>query len=236
MTYGNHHEATVLEVVQPPYIFCFSYGDIDGGPVKVFSLPDFPLYKKEPRNDREVVKKLHSVLSSADTIVAHNIRYDLRRAYARFMFYRLKPIKPLKTICTLRLARRLGDFPSNSLKELALYFGVTHKMEISKNLWQRVHFDQDPKAWREMCKYNKVDIIAGREIYKILWAWSGRPDYTKRPNAICECGSKDVQMRGPSKNGKKHYFVCKKCHRWGLVILPKVVNLKTNRGQEARRK
>ena len=217
MTYGKHHEATVLEVVQPPYIFCFSYGDLNGGPVRVVSLPDFTLYRREPTNDKLVVRELYNVMSSADTIVAHNIAFDVRRAFARFMFYGLKPIKPIKTICTLRLARRVGDFPANTLKELAIYLGVTHKMETSKNLWQKIHFDRDPKAWRELCKYNKVDTIAGREIYKILWAWSGKPDNSKRPNAICGCGSKDVQMRGLNRKGNKHYFVCKKCGKWGLI-------------------
>ena len=68
MTYGKHHEATVLEVVQPPYIFCFSYGDLDGGLVRVVSLPDFPLYRREPTNDKMVVRELYKVMSGANVV------------------------------------------------------------------------------------------------------------------------------------------------------------------------
>lgn len=216
MTYGRFHEATILEVISPPYLFCFSYAPTKGGKAKVVSLPDFPLYKREPRNDREVVKALYRVISASDVIVAHNIAFDLRTAYARFIYHRLPPIKPVRTHCTLRMARRIGNFPANTLKQVALYLGVTHKMETSKNLWQDIHFRQDPKAWKEMVQYNKVDTIAGVEIYKILQGWTGRPD-TERLRSFCDCGSSDVQFRGLNHNGTKRQFVCKKCKKWSSM-------------------
>ena len=174
-TYGQMHEATILSFEKAPYLFCFAYADIKGGKPKVVSLPDFKLYKTEPTNDREVVKKLHEVMSSVDFIISHNISFDVRLAHARFIEHKLPPIKGVKNICTLKLARKVAQFPSNSLKELALFMGLTHKMETSKYLWQKIHINRDKKAWAEMVKYNGLDVVVCREIYHKLSAWSEKP-------------------------------------------------------------
>ena len=175
MTYGKFHEAVVLSVVRPQYLFCFSYMDIDSKKARVVSLTDFPLYKKDPHNDREVVKALHKIISEADYIVAHNIAFDVKMAKARFIKHKLEPLKKLKTICTLKLARKVASFPSNSLKELALFLGVKHKMETSKDLWQKIYLNQDSNAWTEMRLYNKIDSEVGVQILKILEDWSDKP-------------------------------------------------------------
>lgn len=220
MTYGKFHEASILEVVRAPYIFCFSYADINGGKPKVVALPDFPLYKKEPYNDREVVKELYKVISGADLIVAHNIAFDMRTAIARFIYHKLPPVKPVKTVCTLKLARKLGQFPSNTLKEVALYLGVKHKMETSKNLWQDIHFRKDKKAWREMTRYNRIDTEVGIQIYKILRSWNGK-SLNVELGAVCkECGSNEVSFRGRTmtkRPGKR--FQCRNCMIWGHIYL-----------------
>lgn len=174
MTYGKFHEASILSVVRAPYVFCFSYLDIKKKKAKVVSLPDFPLYKKEPYNDKEVLKSLHKVISSADYVIAHNIAFDIKIARARFIFHRLPPVKNFKTICTLKLARKIAAFPSNSLKELALFLRIKHKMETSKNLWQEIHINKSKKAWKEIKLYNKIDSEVGVEIFKILESWNER--------------------------------------------------------------
>ena len=220
MTYGKFHEASILEVVRAPYIFCFSYADIETKRPKVVALPDFPLYKKEPYNDREVVKKLYEVISSADRIVAHNIAFDMRIAQARFIFHKLKPVKPPKTICTLKMARKVGLFPANTLKEVALFLGVKHKMETSKHIWQDIHFNKDPKAWRQMKRYNRIDTEVGIQIYKILRGWTGKA-ITKNVDAICkECGSNNVWFHGSTFTripGRR--FQCMVCYTWSHIKL-----------------
>lgn len=174
MTYGKFHEASILSVVRPQYIFCFSYKEIDSKKTKVVSLTDFPLYKKDPHNDRDVVKALYEVIAGADYIIAHNIAFDIKMAKARFIKHNLEPLKKLKTICTLKLARKIASFPSNTLKELALFLGVGEKMEAGKTLWQRIYLYQDKKAWKAMKLYNKVDSEVGTQIFKILEGWSDK--------------------------------------------------------------
>jgi DNA polymerase III epsilon subunit-like protein len=222
MTYGPFHEASVLSVIRAPYIFCFAYCEVEAGkPIgkpKVVSLTDYSLYEKEPFNDRLVARELHRIISSADIIVAHNISFDMRVATARFIAHGMKPCKPVKTVCTLRMARKIGQFPSNSLKELALFLGVEQKIETSKFLWQKIHIEKDKKAWKEMIKYCAQDVKVGIQIYEILRGWTGK---ATKPylNAVCqECGSSKVQRRGAnhSKRGGIR-FQCCKCFVWGVL-------------------
>lgn len=217
-TYGKFHEASILSVIRAPYLFCFSWKDVTKKKTHVVALPDFPLYKKDPRNDREVVKKLHEVLSQSDVVVCHNVNFDIKLARARFIYHKLPPVKPFKTVCTLQLARRIGLFPSNSLKEIAIFLGVKRKMETSKTLWSKIHFDQDPRAWKEMRRYNRVDTEVGCEIFHILRGWTGKPDKLKYDAMCQECGSNETIWRGLRNSGLPGYrFSCQSCGVWGTV-------------------
>lgn len=213
MTYGKFHEASVLSVVRAPYIFCFAYMEINGKKPKVVSLIDFPLYKKDPYNDREVVKALYAVMSEADIITAHNNRFDSGIARGRFIYHGLPPIKPYKTVCTLQMARKVGTFPSNSLKEVALFLGIKEKMETSKYLWQKIHRDHDPKAWREMIKYNAIDVEVCAQIFHRLTGWTGKAVKAEY-NGVCKnCGSSDYILRGQAQSGG-HRASCRHCLIW----------------------
>lgn len=217
-TYGKNFEATVLETELYQYIFCFGYKE-PGGTTKVVSLWDFPLYKKEPFNDREVVLALHKLLSDVDFVVAHNVRFDLGVAKARFIYHHLQPIVFPKSFCTLKWSQRNLHLNSHSLKNVARFFGVKHKMETSKNLWQDIHYRQDPKARAEMVEYNGVDVDVCDEVHDIMARWDTKAEPVKL-HALCQntrCGSDNVQFRGMSRDMKKHIFVCKDCGKWGRV-------------------
>ena len=215
-TYGKHHEAQVLEVERYQYLFCFSYKEPRGKVITV-SLRDFPSYKRQPYNDKMVVKELHSVLSQYEYVVAHNTKFDIGFAKTRFMYWELPPIQFPKSFCTLSWARRNLHLNSYSLKNVAHYFKVTEKMETSKGLWQRIHYHQDRKAWDEMEKYNAIDVIVTDQIHEKMAAWDAKM-IAPRFDSLCQnprCQSNDVRWHGI--RGTKHRFTCRKCGLWGAV-------------------
>lgn len=216
-TYGKNYEASVLHTETYQYMFCFSYQWL-GGATRVVSLTDFPLYKKDPFNDLEVIKAYYAITEEANLIVCHNVNFDVNFFRQRAIFHGLKPSKPVKTFCTLKWSRRNLKLNSNSLKNVADYFGVKAKMETSKGLWQGIHYTRSEKAWREIKLYCKIDTIVCSQIYKIMSAWDSKPSPIYIRELCKNCGSDDVQYRGWSKAKKpKRHFVCKKCFRWGLV-------------------
>jgi len=72
-----------------------------------------------PRNDLKVVKTLRAALASADVLVGHNgDKFDLKVFNARLACHGLDPLPPIKTIDTLKVARKYFRFTSNRLDYL----------------------------------------------------------------------------------------------------------------------
>ena len=109
-TYATY-EASILKIEQPSYILCFSYAWIDPSSddfeVRVVTLRDFALYRREPTNDREVVKVLHELLSEADYILTFNgDNFDSKVAATAFLRHGLTPNPPTKSIDVLKILRK----------------------------------------------------------------------------------------------------------------------------------
>ena len=170
------------------------------------ALPDFPLYKKEKHNDRELVKSLWHVFDKADVLIAHNgIDFDEKKAKTRFIAHGLPPPSPYKSIDTLKEARKIGKATSNKLDDLCQDLKLGKKLpHTGKNLW-RDCINGDLKAWKLMKRYNAHDVYLLEKLYYYLRPWmKSHPDlrlYTRKVGCPV-CGSQDVQKRG-----KEHLLV-----------------------------
>ena len=83
----------------------------------------------KPREDRALVGVLRQALSTADVIVAHNgDKFDLKHLNARLAHHNLAPLPPIRTIDTLKVARKYFRFTSNRLDYLGAYLGVGRKI------------------------------------------------------------------------------------------------------------
>lgn len=183
-----------------------------------------------PNNDKGVVKALHSVLSNADVLVAHNgDKFDLRKFNARAIYHKLAPLPDIATIDTLKIARKLFYFNSNRLDYLGKFLCGTGKIPTTYDLWLKI-MEGDQEALDEMVKYNKMDVLVLEKVYKRL-----RPYIKRHPDAglyrdeqCCPiCGSKDFQKRGFQHllTRKKQRFQCKFCQGWwssGYIKVDKV--------------
>jgi hypothetical protein len=197
------YEQNSLKVEEDWYMLCFAakwYGE--KGQTKAFALPDYPLYKKDPTNDLELVKDLWRHLDAADIVVAHNaIDFDNKKANARFAFHGLPPPSPYKVVDTLREARRHFKFNSNKLGDLCEHFGIGRKLETGGfKLWLDV-MAGDMKAWKKMIAYCKGDVEILVPLYERLRPWmTNHPNINlgkPRNEHLCPvCGSTNVQRRG----------------------------------------
>lgn len=213
-------ETDVLKVVNPWYILCFSYKWL-GGKTHVISLPQFKSYKKTPRDDGELVKKLWELFEEADIIIGHNgDKFDIRKANAKFVKYGLTPPAPYKTIDTLKVARKYFKFDSNRLDALGDYLEVGRKVKTGGfDLWDRC-MQGDMKAFKLMERYNKQDVDLLEKVYHKL-----KPFIQNHPNLNLfngtehncpNCGSTNVQRRGYSysRTNKYQRWQCLNCGSW----------------------
>lgn len=216
-----HYETNVLDYEYEWYILSFAYKWL-GKPVKAYSLPDFKLYKKDDQNDKDLVVKLHDLMSEADVVIAHNgIDFDNKKSNARFIAHNLLPPSPYKSVDTLRIARKYFAFQSNKLNDLCQHLGLGKKVSTGGyELWQGC-MKGDKKAWSKMVRYNKNDVILLEKLYLKLLPWiENHPNVnvlSDVPNACPNCGSIRLHHKGYGINmvGKYARFQCQDCGKWG---------------------
>lgn len=211
-------DQNVIKVVQEWHILCFAYKWLDGKPTKVVALPDFPIYKKDKKNDIEVVKKLWELFDEADVIVGQNgDAFDIKKSNARFIFHGMTPPSPYKTIDTLKVARKNFKFTSNRLGELGEYLGLGKKEETGGfKLWEQC-LQGDMKSWKKMSRYCKRDVDLLEAVYLRLRPWIKNVRLTIFAEGTCpSCMSENVQRRGYDSSNSLWYqrFRCNDCSAW----------------------
>ena len=214
-------EQDVVEVKEEWYMLTFAYKWLGEKKTHVVSLPDFKLYKKEPKNDRELVNKLWELFDEADILIAHNgDAFDIKKAQARFIQHELAPPTPFKSIDTKKVAKRYFKFDSNKLDHLGQYFNLGRKMKHEGfSLWLGC-MANNPKSWKKMCDYNIQDVVLLEKIYlKMLPYMDNHPNVgLMQGNKIAcpNCGSKETQKRGFGFNrtGKYQRYQCMDCGAW----------------------
>lgn len=211
-------EQNVIEFKEDWYMLCFAYKWLGERKTYVVALPDFKSFKSHPSDDKALLKVLHGLMEEADIVVAHNgDSFDIKKMNARFIKQGFTPPSPYKQVDTKKLAKRHFKFESNKLDDLGRDLGVGRKMKHQGfDLWLKC-MAGDEKAWREMKRYNKQDVILLEKIYLKLRGWA--PQHPKLHfNRECVfCGSSKVQRRGyiVTKSGKRVKYQCMDCGGWG---------------------
>lgn len=147
--------------------------------------------------DEILVYKVWELIEQADIVVMQNgDKFDLPVIKARCVVHDLPPLKKVKTVDTLKIAKSM-KFPSNKLDSLGHMLGVGRKQGHSGiSLWVSC-LKGDGKALNEMLEYNKQDVELLRDVYHKLKAWDSKAPnmglYEESDNVVCRvCGSHDV--------------------------------------------
>lgn len=213
-TYGLW-DTRVIKVVERPFIMSVSWRWY--GEKKVNHLGG----AKNEEEERGVVERIWELFNEADIVVAHNAnRFDNRVATGAFLRHGLTPPKPYRTVDTLRVARSVAKFDSNSLDGLCDLFHIGRKSEVKHaDVWYDC-LKGNKKAWRQMKTYNNQDVNLLYELYEKLIPYvKNHPNLgdISQINGVCpKCGSVDVKKEGthPRRNGRVQSYSCKTCGGW----------------------
>jgi DNA polymerase elongation subunit (family B) len=219
--YGKEYETNILQTIRQWHLMSFAAKWLDSKDIIVKALPDYPLYKRDKFDDRALVQDLHKLLSQADVLVAHNgDAFDTKKANARFIIHGLDPIPPLKSVDTLKIARRNFSFNSNRLDDLGNYLGIGRKLvHTGKHLWLAC-LDGNLDAWKTMRKYNVQDVLLLERLYKKVRPWHAtHPNLnalSRQPIACPKCGSTNLWKRGYNYTltSEAQRFQCRECFGW----------------------
>lgn len=234
-------EQNALEVLRHRQIITVAWkwlGDVPKGEKRsgVVSLPDFPMYKKDPHNNIELIRHLHKLMEKADIVCGHNAgNFDNKRVNTDLIKHRLAPLPSHKVVDTLKIARKYFGFNQNSLKALCEFLGLPHKIETGGYpLWKGC-MNGDMASWRKMSRYCFGDIVSLEALYLRIRPWDQSPPATKpredtNKNPPCPmCHERRLVSRGfnINRNGRTPRLQCRACGHWPPVSrIKKVWRLK----------
>lgn len=172
-------------------------------------------------DDGLILKKMWSLLDEADIVITQNgKKFDVKKLNARFILNGFKPPSPYQHIDTKQIASKHFAFTSNKLEYLTdklniKYKKIKHSEFGGFDLWKEC-LSGNIKAWKELEKYNKYDVLSLEELYNTLQPWDTSVNfsaYTKSEHVTCNCGHTTFRNRGfaYTKKGKYRRYVCKKC-------------------------
>lgn len=174
-------------------------------------------------NDHNVVKDLCKVISEADVIVGHNLdQFDMKMIKTRALFHDMKPLPPVSTIDTYKVAKQAFRFNSNKLDYLAKFMGFGGKKHTDAELWLQV-LKGNKKSIKIMLEYNKRDVELQEKVFLKLRPYV--PNHINRElfgKTDCpRCGSHKVQSRGVHKAISRVYrrFQCQACSGWFRSVI-----------------
>lgn len=179
---------------------------------------------KKVRDDRPLMKGVWGLLDEADIVVAQNgKRFDVRKMNARLIMHGFGPPSPFRVIDTLIVAKKYFAFTSQKLAWTSKYLTDAPKSEHKKfpgfELWTECLKD-NPKAWAEMEKYNKQDIVSTEKVYLKLRPWiENHPNlgaYNDSERPLCpKCGSERMivskHRHSVKQQGMYKQYVCRDC-------------------------
>lgn len=207
-------------IAQDWYILCWCAKWYKENGMICSSLPDHPIYKTDPTNDKAIMHEMWELLNEADIVVAHNaVKFDIKKINTRFMAHKMKPPSPYKVVDTLKMARRHFAFTSNKLDDLGKMLNLGRKEDTGGfQLWIDCLAGKT-EAWKKMVKYCAGDVRLLEKIYSTLLPYaSNMPNinvYTEE--FVCpKCGSAHLQKRGWTYTSLCKYqrWVCCDCGSW----------------------
>lgn len=174
------------------------------------------------QDDSRIVQEMADQFEQADFVVAHNgKRFDVPLLRARILKNKLRPMKTVRVIDTLIIARSM-KFESNKLDSLCNYLDIGRKIETTGiGLWMRC-MNGDKKSLADMLKYNKQDVSLLEELYLELRPFDrtgpNYGQYYSDDKMHCPaCGSTDLEStnnRVYTNVSQFQEYVCNDCgHR-----------------------
>jgi hypothetical protein len=177
---------------------------------------------KKIRDDKALLGELWKILDAANIVVAQNgTSFDIKKINARLLMHEYERYSPIRIVDTLTASKRHFAFTSNKLEWLAKHLTDSKKNEHKEfpgfELWVQCMAD-NPRAWKELKRYNIDDVVATEKLYKRLRPWIENhpniPAYSISEAVACpKCASTNLikSKNRITQQGSYIQYQCKDC-------------------------
>lgn len=175
--------------------------------------------RRGDQTDERITRYLWDLFDVSDVVIAHNaLKFDVPKSRTRFAFYGLPQPSPYKIVDTLVEARKQFSLNSNTLDDVARYFGVGKKGSAGGfDTWLGC-MRGDERSWNRMTRYCAQDVRVLESVYKLLLPGMAHPPnlalISNRPDACPKClveGEMIVRGYRYYQVTKRVSYQCKAC-------------------------
>lgn len=197
------------QIIEPSRVLCWAAKWLDKK--KVFFA--------DARDDK-YIDKIYAMIDEADAIIHYNGKaFDMKHLNREFLLRDMPPPSPYANIDLLTTMRQNFKMASNKLEYVSITLGYEGKIQNRGiQLWIDCQEHNDPKAWREMKRYNVRDVTEMEPIYYDLLPWiKNHPNwgvFNESKFKTCRhCGSHKVKANGIQRNQTLSYrrYRCMDC-------------------------
>jgi len=195
-------------------------------------------------DDTKILQGIWELLDQADIVITQNGKnFDHRKLNARFLIAGFKPPSSYRHIDIKIITKRLFGFPSHKLEYMTSkvnkkYKKLKHEKFSGFELWSEC-LKGNLKAWKEMEKYNKYDVLALEELFWKVIPWDNSINFNTYHESFvtaCKCGSTRIQKNGTdvhTNTGRFQRYRCGDCGsevrgRENLLSKEKIKSLKAH--------
>lgn len=158
-------------------------------------------------NDPDFLETIWEMIDTADGVIHYNGKaFDMKHLNREFLLQRMDPPSSYVDIDLLTTMRQNFKMASNKLEWVALELGYEGKVQHRGiQLWIDCQEHDDPKAWKEMKRYNVRDVTEMEPIYHDLLPWikkhPNHGHYVDGDKLVCSfCGSQNIKKDGIERN------------------------------------
>ena|SRR3990167_2066362 len=189
---------------------------------KVISIADFPLFERDPTNDKQLVKAAAEILNGADIICGHYIvGFDVPYIQTRLMYHGLRPMAPVAYIDTWRICKYKLKLNSNRLDTISKFLNVKYeKTAIDFRHWIKA-MAGNKSSLRYIVQHNRYDVLVLEEVYnriRVLCPTHPNMNILSAHEKACPtCGvDNNLKKRGfnIAKTTKSQRYQCTSCGAW----------------------
>lgn len=216
--FGKPYDVQIAKVIQKGFVFGFCYKFL--GKPRIYScyIWDFPLYKKDPKNDIEVIKKWVEIMERTDVVVGWNSdRFDNRIMMGRVLIHKLPPVTMPQSFDAMKALKKIAGYDSYKLDDVSEAFGHGNKIKTDIELWWECLLG-NKKYQKMMVDYNKRDVQVTELNYLDIRPHSknhpNMANILNRPTACPKCGAEAPMIFQGSrltKTGKNRIVQCPIC-------------------------
>lgn len=119
-------------------ILCFTWMEPHEKKAHVLRISDFPRFKQDPTDDRDLVRAMKKILDKADMLFGwFSTKHDVPLINSRLIYYGYPPLSPVAHVDGWWIAKTKLRLPSNGLAMVSQFMELPQKTPILPSVWKR---------------------------------------------------------------------------------------------------